>query len=105
EIYICGGQGTLLRGNRRGWEVIGKIDMTDYIWDLEVFCGKIYLAVEDRIMVYEEGEIREVDTNLKPQIDAYRLSSRARVLWSFGENDLAYYDGKLWSRVVHPDNV
>jgi photosystem II stability/assembly factor-like uncharacterized protein len=105
EVYICGGNGTLLQGNRHGWEMIGDTEMVDHIWDLEVFNGKIYLAVEDTIMVYEKGEVHRVDTKLRPPIDAYHWGSRVGMLWSFGENDLAHYDGERWVRVIHPDNL
>jgi photosystem II stability/assembly factor-like uncharacterized protein len=105
EVYICGAGGLLLRGNRSGWEAIGDSDMTDHIWDLEVFNGNIYLAVEDTLMVYDGKGIASVETKLDPPIDAHRLSAHNGILWSFGEDDLAYYDGKKWTRVVHPDNV
>lgn len=105
EVYVCGAQGTLLRGNTKGWEMIGDPDIDGHIWDLEVFQGKVYLAVEDTLMVYDNNVIKPVETKLIPQIDAHRLSSRNGILWSFGENDLAYFDGKKWSRVIDPDNV
>jgi hypothetical protein len=104
EVYVCGERGILLRGNRRGWDVIDT-ELTDNLWDLEMFKGRLYLAAEDRLMYYDGHAIELVDTGLEPQIDAHRLSARNNILWSFGEDDLAYYDGKKWTRVVHPDNV
>lgn len=105
EVYICGEHGLLLRGNHRGWEMIGDPDMEETIWDVEMFKGKLYLAVEDRLMVYYGEEITPVDTKLTPEIDAHRLDARNGFLWSFGEEDLAYYDGSRWTRVIHPDNM
>jgi hypothetical protein len=105
EVYVCGEKGILVRGNVNGWEVVADLNKEATIWDLEMFNKKLYLAVEDRLMVYNGREIVAVDTKLVPQIDAHRLSARNDFLWSFGENDLAYYDGKKWVRVVHPDNA
>ena len=102
---MCGANGTLLKGNRRGWEFIGDPEMEDYIWDLELFQGILYLAVEDRLMIYDRTELKPVETKLKPQIDAHRLSCRNGILWSFGENHLACFDGAKWTRIVHPDNA
>ena len=105
EVYVCGADGVLLRGNRQGWIEIGDPDMTDHIWDLEYFGKKLYLAVEDTLMVHDGKTLEPVDTKLDPPIDAHRLSSRKGILWSFGEDHLAYFDGSQWTRVVHPDNV
>jgi photosystem II stability/assembly factor-like uncharacterized protein len=105
EIFVCGEHGLLLQGNRNGWKVIGDPELDATIWDLEMFNNKLYLAVEDKLMAYDGIKISEVDTKLTPPIDAYHLSSRNGVLWSIGENDLAFFDGKKWVRVVHPDNA
>lgn len=104
EVYVCGANGTLLKGNHRGWERI-KTGTTDYIWDLEPFENNLYLAVEDRLMVYDGKSVKAIVTGLQPEIDAHRLSSRNGILWSFGENDLACFNGKKWTRVIHPDNA
>lgn len=104
EVYICGDHGTLLRGNREGWEMIGDPEMEGNIWDLEPFNDDIYLAVEDALMIYHNGEVAKVETGLDRRIDAYRLSARNGVLWSIGESHLACFDGKRWAYVPHPDN-
>jgi hypothetical protein len=104
DVYVCGANGTLFKGNRRGWQLIDT-DTEDYIWDLEMFQGKLYLAVEDRLMVYDGKRINGVETRLEPDVDAHRLSSRNGVLWSFGENHMAYFEGTKWTRVIHPDNA
>jgi hypothetical protein len=104
-VYVCGERGTLLEGSRHGWKNIGEPDMDATIWDLEVFNEWIYLVAEDRLMVSDGKSIKSVDTKLKPAVDAHRLSSRGGILWSIGENDLAFFDGAKWTRVVHPDNA
>jgi hypothetical protein len=43
-------------------------------------------------------------TGLEPEIDGYRLDARDGQLWSFGVEDLAWFDGKKWKRLKHPDN-
>lgn len=105
EVYVCGANGTLLRGNHSGWEFIGDPAMKEYIWDLEPFLGSLYLAVEDRLMVHNGKSLEFVATKLKADIDAHRLSSRGGKLWSFGERDLAVFDGTRWKQVIHPDNA
>lgn len=44
-------------------------------------------------------------TGLTPELqDAHVLEAKDGVLWSFGFKDLAWFDGKQWTRVDHPDN-
>ncbi|MDY6993193.1 MAG: hypothetical protein SVR94_11395, partial [Pseudomonadota bacterium] len=56
-------------------------------------------------MVYDGKNIQPVDTRLNPPlIDTNSLSAGDGILWSIGEEDIAYYDGARWRRVFHPDN-
>lgn len=102
--YVCGDAGLLLRGDGKSWEEIGDPGVNGNIWDLEWMNGRLYLAVEDQLMVQEEGKIVPVDTKLSPPVDAHRLHSRNGRLWSIGENHIACFDGSAWDRVLHPDN-
>ena len=105
EVYVCGDGGLLLKGSRKGWKSIGDPGIKGNIWDLEMYKGKLYLAVEDELMVHDGKSIDKVDPKLEVTIDAHRLSSRNGFLWSFGEKEMAYFDGKKWTRVVDPDNA
>jgi hypothetical protein len=103
EVYICGDGGTLLRGNHRdGFKVLSSKGSD--LWGLEVFLGRVYAAAREGLFVLDGSELRALSTGLDPEIDGYRLDARDGVLWSFGVNDLAYFDGKTWTRVQHPDN-
>lgn len=103
EVYICGDGGTLLRGNHQeGFKVLSR--QGEDLWGLEVFQGEVYVASEERLFLYRDGGLEPVDTGLSPEIDGYRLDARDGVLWSFGVNDLAFYDGRKWTYVQHPDN-
>lgn len=106
EIYICGKNGTLLRGNDSGFQEIGGGQIKDHIWGLEYFRGQIYLATLKGLWSYnpDSGLISPVKTGLQPEIKGYRLESRGDVLWSFGVDDLAWFDGNTWTRLKHPNN-
>ena len=102
EVYACGHDGVLLRGNHRdGFKLLSSGG--ENFWGLEVFQGKVYLA--GRTLFLFDGEaVSPLTTGLDPEIDGYRLDAKDGVLWSFGVNDLAWFDGKTWTRVQHPDN-
>jgi hypothetical protein len=104
ETYVCGNNGTFLKITPQGVEN-RSIDIEDHFWGLTSFQGKIYLATLNAIYEFDGTDVTQVDTGLEPPIDSHRLDARDGQLWSFGVDDLAYFDGSVWTRVIHPDNV
>ena len=105
EVYICGNNGVFLKGNKAGFEDLSIPGLSDNLWGLECYKGKVYLASLNGLYVYDGTDVEQIKTGLDPEIGGYRLNARDGVLWSFGVDDLAYYDGVRWTRVIHPDNV
>lgn len=105
-VYVCGGMGTLLTGNRQGWRRLAEGETENNLWDLEMFGGRLYLASDPGLLAYDatSDAIIPVDTGLSPKPDGHRLSTNVRELWSIGENHLARFDGVAWELIVHPDN-
>jgi hypothetical protein len=104
EVYICGNSGIFFRGNKDGWEDFSVKGMESNFWGLEKYEDKIYLATLEGLYVFDGKMVTELSTGLHPEIGGYRLHANDGVLWSFGADDLAYFDGKKWTRVQHPDN-
>jgi hypothetical protein len=104
ETYVCGNNGTFLKITPQGIEN-HSIELEDHFWGLTSFQGKVYLATLEGLYVFDGSTVEEVDTGLEPAIGGYRLDARDGQLWSFGVDDLAFFDGKSWTRVIHPDNV
>ncbi len=104
ETYACGNNGTFLKITPQGIEN-HSIELEDHFWGLTSFQGKVYLATLEGLYVFDGKTLAELDTGLEPPIGGYRLDARDGQLWSFGVDDLAYFDGSSWTRVVHPDNV
>jgi len=65
------------------------------------FMGKIYLAAEGGLFVYDGTAVAPVKT---PNDDVSKLDANDGVLWSFGIHHLQFFDGKKWTYVQHPDN-
>ncbi|MGA2256554.1 MAG: hypothetical protein ABSG53_18050 [Thermoguttaceae bacterium] len=105
EVYISGSRGRLLRGNRNGWLDLGDPDVADDFWGLEYFRGKVYVAHANGIMVWNGEKLESVDMGIKRDISCHRLHANDGVLWSFGMDDLFFFDGKTWTEVVCPENV
>lgn len=108
EIALVGHNGTLLWGNARdGFKDLSSVDDNQNFTSVEWFEGRLFLASNLGLFTYDPStrRIARYATGLKPELqDAHQLEAKDGVLWSFGFKDLAYFDGKTWTRVDHPDN-
>ncbi len=106
-VYIVGSQGTFLRGTALdGFEAIRTGNY--YLTGVAQFQGLVYISYGNGILCYDvqTGRLFHCKTNLEPDVtDSFRVESINGVLWSFGEKDLAFYNGSKWSRVLNPDNA
>lgn len=108
EIWLAGHNGTLLKGNaRNGFVELSSVDDNQNFVGIERFDGKIFLASNLGLHVYDPAKrkIERYVTDLQPDLkDTHVLEAKDGILWSIGFKDLAYFDGKTWTRVDHPDN-
>ncbi|NHZ91798.1 hypothetical protein F2P45_22730 [Massilia sp. CCM 8733] len=106
EVWVCGVNGTLLRGNwKDGFAAMGAADVDEIFSSVAVFGDTVYLASESGLFTFDGEHIERLSTGLVPKIaDANVLEVQDGVLWSFGFKDLAWFDGAAWTRVAFPDN-
>ena len=110
RIWLCGANGTLLRGNAEGgFKSLSTTNDNQLFYSLCKFQGKIYLGSNLGLFVYDPNNhaagISEVATGLTPELqDANIVDSVDGVLWSIGSKDIARFDGQKWERIHHPDN-
>ena len=106
EVWACGFNGTLLKGNaRQGFKDQSSVDDNQTWVCLSKYNGQVYLSAEEGLHVFDGKKIAPVKTKLKPELqDAWRVDHADGVLWSIGVKDLARFDGKKWQRIDHPDN-
>ena len=108
DVLMAGHNGTLLRGNARsGFTDLSTVDDNQNFTGLAWFSGRLYLASNLGLFAWDPAtrRITPQRTGLKPELqDTHQLEAKDGVLWSFGFKDLAYFDGRTWTRVHHPDN-
>jgi hypothetical protein len=104
EVYICGNNGVFLRGDARGWEVIGSADVRMNFWGLDLVDDVPYLAHVSGIVKYENRTFTEVKLPVGHKISCNRLNASGERLLSVGVNDILLYDGNSWSEIIWPDN-
>jgi len=106
RILVAGSNGALLQGNHRsGFVDLSGIDDNETFTSVRTFSGHVFVASSTGVWTLTESGLARVKTGLTPELrDAHHLDVAGGVLWSFGFKDLAFYDGKQWNRVRHPDN-
>jgi hypothetical protein len=104
EVYICGNDGGFFKGSVDTWENFSRPDLNEEFWSIEMFSGAPYLAATSGIYKFNGKKVEKVDTKLNPAPGGFHLHANDGVLWSFGENELCFFDGKKWTSVKHPDN-
>jgi len=110
SIWMCGANGTLLRGNAdEGFRSLSSIDDNQLFTGVCKFQEKIYLASNMGLFAHDpqapEHGIVPVFTDLVPDLqDANVVGCWDKVLWSIGSKDIARFDGKTWQRIHFPDN-
>jgi hypothetical protein len=108
-IYICGRDGTLLRGNRRdGFLAVPGFGGGQGFTSMTLCSGKLYLGSNSSprgLFVYDGGLPRRVSCGMVPDIeDVNVIDSADDVLWVVGSQELLRFDGKSWERIDYPDN-
>jgi hypothetical protein len=108
RIVLVGHNGSLLIGSAKdGFSELSTIDDNQNFTAVEWFEDKLFLASNFGLFTYDpvKKKIEKYATTLKPDLkDTHLLEAKDGVLWSFGFKDLAYFDGKKWTRVDNPDN-
>ena len=109
QVVMVGHNGTLLIGNaRKGFTELSSVDDNQNLTSVELFEDKLFMASNLGLFTYDPAKkkIERYVTTLTPDLqDTHILEAKDGVLWSFGFKDLAYFDGKSWTRVDHPDNT
>jgi hypothetical protein len=98
SVYVCGQDGTLLKGRNERWEVLDQPDLEDDLWDICWFGNKLYAASMSTL--YELKGSRLVPVNFGKELprSCYKLTAADGVLWSVGQESVFSFDGKKWTQ-------
>ena len=109
QVWVCGFNGTLLRGNAgNGFKDMSGYDDNQIFSSLALVNGIVYLASNEGLFSYNEksAKIEAVSTLIEQDADDPNvLTARDGVLWSIGYKTIMFFDGNVWTRVNHPDNL
>jgi hypothetical protein len=102
QVYISGQSGTVLRGRRDAWEVISPDTTEDTIQDMLWFGEKIWATTSKDLFLLDGNDLVSSLSRPKPVSRYQYLDAHDGLLWSFGETELAFYDGSSWHDVPLP---
>ncbi|WP_156398905.1 hypothetical protein [Methylobacterium sp. Leaf469] len=104
-IWICGRDGTLLRGNARQGFTLVPCEERPMFSTITRFNGKIYLSsyANPRGVFVYDGQLRQVASGLRRELnDVHTVDAIEGALWVVGSKDIARFDGTSWERIKMP---
>jgi hypothetical protein len=108
RVWVAGQKGSLLVGNHLdGFENLSPNLSSQLYHDLAVYDGCLYLGSNFGLFRYDEERRRvvRVRTGLSTELSYIATVDHADgVLWAVGPKDIAYFDGKVWTRLQNPHN-
>lgn len=108
RVVLVGHNSSVLIGNQAsGFVDISSVDDNQNFVGVAWYDNQLWLASNLGLYRCDPAikKIEKYETNLQPDLqDTHQLEAKDGVLWSFGFKDLAHFDGKVWTRIDHPDN-
>ena len=97
-VYVCGQNGTLIKGRDDEWQVVDQDDTEDDFWDIHAFQGVVYACSFNGLFQIKKDVLSAVKFGKDAPGTFHRLTSADGVLWSVGAQDVFAFDGKKWKR-------
>jgi len=98
-VYICGQNGTIIRGRHDTWGLMEFEDIFDDFWDIIWFNNTFYVATMNMIFQLVNNYLIPVSFGDDSPRTCYRLTQAEDVLWSVGDSDIFAFDGTNWVRI------
>ncbi len=105
-VWVCGHNGTLLKGNRQtGFTSILDHRVSTHLWSVREFDQRVYVGTTKGLWLLNGEQLEAVDlpdTYELPLVNA--LDSTATALWVVADRFVARLAAGVWQRFDHPDN-
>jgi hypothetical protein len=99
QVYICGQEGTLIRGRNNSWDLIDTGEITADFWNVHWFNDTLYISTMSKLYQVRGTEVSAVDFGADAPQTCYWLTDADGVMWSLGSDDIFSFDGKKWTRI------
>lgn len=99
-VYICGQNGTIVKGRNDSWSVIDHELPRSDLWDIHAFGDRIFSSSFTDLIEIRDNSVEPVDFGDDEPGTCHRLTSAEGVLWSVGSDDVFAFNGEYWRRIV-----
>jgi hypothetical protein len=105
EIWVCGHNGTLLKGGiRQGFRAVPGVTTTETFWSVRMFDGMVYLGTVRGLYCYDGTTATLVRWPFANTPVIRNLDLTENALWVFTDRFIARLLGTQWVQFKHPDN-
>ncbi|MBJ6765932.1 hypothetical protein JGU66_34695 [Myxococcaceae bacterium JPH2] len=97
-VYVARRQGALLKGRGTSFAVVPWAEeVTSDLWELCWFRDKLYVATLSARYSLDGNRLVKVDFGAAGTPSCYGLATAENILWSIGRDDVASFDGAVWT--------
>ena len=100
----AGADGTVIRGDASGFQVLTSGQPVGKLWDIEWYNDELIVSASTGIFKVSGQSLIPYDPPLPSKVVGYKLAVRDGRLWSIGTHQIFCLDGKTWTEWVCPDN-
>ena len=105
EVWACGFNGTILRGNASsGFKDVSRFDDNMIFSSMCIYGKLLYLASNEGLFALDMTDRDPRITKIPEITDTDFVGCTGATIWSVGNKDIVYSDGRTWTRIDHPDN-
>ncbi len=99
RVYVCGQNGSLIRGRNDSWELVELGNVTDDLWDICWYKDNVYVSSMTMVFTLAKDRLLPVDFGADRPTTCGRLTDAEGMLWSIGSADVLSFDGANWTRL------
>lgn len=101
EIYVCGRDGVLLKGDGAAWTDINDAGCDAHFWGIADFQGQMYFCTDSEMYVYDGHRLSLVQVGIDESPSFYRMTATSRYLWATtGKDYILRFDGSRWEKLI-----
>ena len=103
QVYICGGEGVIIRGRSGHWKLMEQDHTAETFWDIAYFQEQLFFSARSGLFRLDgQAPLAPVNMDVSYPVSTSRLHANEEVLWSVGREHIVVYDGVQWAEVVGP---
>lgn len=105
SFYAAGANGTIVKGNVSGFELLCSGDISDALWDIEYYQNNIVVSATSGLYLLQDGKLVPFNKPVAPAHVGYKLTVTEDMLISIGSHQIFSLENNTWKELICPDNA